>query len=164
MFYRIKKIKGIEYAYLVNNKWTKHGVRQKVGKYLGKVIRLQRITNNILPKLPEFSTLSPSVMIDNLVNIELIQHGFVEQNGRLLFGQTEFYHRKISNNHVFLMNDGFFCNYSIKQIYDFDFMGDETETGSALASILLNAGISISQENFIILFNKIYKPNQASKL
>lgn len=41
VFIRIKKIKGQPYAYSVSNKWTAKGSRQKVGKYLGKVIQLE---------------------------------------------------------------------------------------------------------------------------
>src|SRR3989344_5881813 len=38
-FFRIKKIKGKEYAYIVENEWKKKGSRQKVMGYLGRVYR-----------------------------------------------------------------------------------------------------------------------------
>ncbi len=41
-FVRIKRISGKEYAYLVTNSWTGSGPRQKVAKYLGRVIRPQK--------------------------------------------------------------------------------------------------------------------------
>lgn len=45
-FIRIKKIKGKEYAYLIKNKWTKKGPRQKASKYLGPVIKLDENLDN----------------------------------------------------------------------------------------------------------------------
>ena len=40
-FLRIKKVKGNEYAYLVENKW-KSGSRQKVKGYIGRVHRFDK--------------------------------------------------------------------------------------------------------------------------
>ncbi len=42
MFIRKKKIKGKEYAYLVENKYINGRVKQKVKRYLGKVFRFDR--------------------------------------------------------------------------------------------------------------------------
>src|SRR3989344_1091867 len=42
VFVRIKRISGKEYGYLVTNSWTGSGPRQKVAKYLGRVIRPQK--------------------------------------------------------------------------------------------------------------------------
>src|SRR3990167_2170202 len=41
-FIRTKRVSGKEYAYLVANSWTASGPRQKVAKYLGRVIRPQK--------------------------------------------------------------------------------------------------------------------------
>ena len=46
MFVRVKNIKGRKYAYLVENEWTPWGSRQRVTKYLGKLVSLERIGNN----------------------------------------------------------------------------------------------------------------------
>jgi hypothetical protein len=45
MFFRIKKIKGKEYAYLVENEWKKNSSRQKVKQYIGRVYRLAQKNN-----------------------------------------------------------------------------------------------------------------------
>ena len=47
MYLKIKKIKGIEYAYLVNQTYNKRkkNTRQKNISYLGKVLQLQRVKN-----------------------------------------------------------------------------------------------------------------------
>ena len=44
-FIRTKKIKGYEYAYIVENTWKKRGckVKQKTKKYLGRVYRHDKI-------------------------------------------------------------------------------------------------------------------------
>ena len=47
MFIRIKKIKGLEYAYLVKSVWKDKTARQKVVQYLGKVYMLSK-TNDAL--------------------------------------------------------------------------------------------------------------------
>ena len=39
VFFRIKKIKGKEYAYIVENEWKRKSSRQKVKGYIGKVYR-----------------------------------------------------------------------------------------------------------------------------
>ena len=38
-FFRTKKIKGKEYAYIVENEWKRKGSRQKVKGYLGRVYK-----------------------------------------------------------------------------------------------------------------------------
>ncbi|MBW2966023.1 hypothetical protein KY342_02890, partial [Candidatus Woesearchaeota archaeon] len=45
-FIRTKKIKGAEYAYIVENRWRKrrkNKVKQKTNKYLGRVYRFNRV-------------------------------------------------------------------------------------------------------------------------
>src|SRR3989338_4061497 len=41
MFFRIKKIKGKEYVYIVENSWNRKGSRQKVKGYIGRVYRFE---------------------------------------------------------------------------------------------------------------------------
>ena len=41
-FFRIKKIKGNEYAYRVENEWKKGTSVQKVKGYLGRVFRFEK--------------------------------------------------------------------------------------------------------------------------
>ena len=46
-FIRTKKIKGAEYAYIVENKWRKrrkNKVKQIMSKYLGRVFRFDRVS------------------------------------------------------------------------------------------------------------------------
>ena len=44
-FFRIKKIKGKEYIYMVENEWTGKSSRQKVKGYLGKAFRFDMQRN-----------------------------------------------------------------------------------------------------------------------
>src|SRR3989344_5502046 len=48
MFVRVKNIKGRKYAYLVENEWTPWGSRQRVTKYLGKLISVERAKEDVL--------------------------------------------------------------------------------------------------------------------
>ena len=45
-FFRIKKIKGKEYTYLVENEWKRKGSRQKVKGYLGRIYRFDLKNKN----------------------------------------------------------------------------------------------------------------------
>ena len=44
-FFRIKKINGKEYAYIVENKWKGNSSKQKVKGYLGRVYRFDEKNN-----------------------------------------------------------------------------------------------------------------------
>jgi hypothetical protein len=81
MFIRIKNIKKNKYAYLVNNKWTKKGTRQKVSKYLGRVYEFNKIEfkpyydyidndNTFINKL------TTKELILSLIGWVLTSHGF----------------------------------------------------------------------------------------
>ncbi|MBI2580887.1 hypothetical protein HYV85_03700 [Candidatus Woesearchaeota archaeon] len=56
VFIRIKRISGKEYAYLVANNWTGSGPRQKVSKYLGKVIRPEKAKSEALQAFLELTS------------------------------------------------------------------------------------------------------------
>ena len=85
MFIRIKKIKKYEYAYLVVNKWTKKGPRQKSKKYLGRCVRLEKVKDldfkehfklneDKIEKLVHGN--STKKVLGKLMEFELLRHGF----------------------------------------------------------------------------------------
>jgi len=171
-FYRIKKIKNIEYAYLVKNKWTKKGARQKVSKYLGKLIRLEQVkelefTDFIKKDLQEFNDdNTPSQIADFLIEFELLKHGFKKIKDTLTFGDVQYSKRKIKSSSpvVYFFNDGFFCAQSVKDIFSFDYLGEDSVTATKLAETFVGAGINIPPEVFIHFFKKIYKKDASSKI
>jgi len=164
-FIRIKKIKEHDYAYLVKNKWKKKkGARQKVSKYLGKLIKLES-SNDVLfdqDDIPAYiGKTPPASIIDDLVKFELIRHGFKQTKETLTYGEIIYYPKRkaiLSNARpiVLYLNDGYFCTPSIRRLYNFNYKGTETEVATHLANVFLDAGIKIPEEMFIYLFKKIY--------
>lgn len=159
-FVRIKKIKGLEYAYLVENAWTPKGSRQKVIKYLGKCFRPEKTKE--LPA-PGIAGLTYKDAINSLLKWQLLEHGFQEGlPGLLLRGQIVV----DLNNHAFqyreqacviAMNEGFACTTTIHQATDFIPEGNTEEAvGEGLARVLLETGLKVPQELFVQLFEKIH--------
>lgn len=162
-FFRIKKIKKQEYAYLVRNKWTKSGARQKVGKYMGKVIRLQKTKE---PFDVDISSLSPKMIVDSLIQRELLTHGFQLKDELYILDDLRYQKTKLIKGDkpiVLFINDGYFCEYSIKKLYSFNYMGDESSTATQLANSFLDAGINVPSDVFISLFKMVYKPDSVTK-
>jgi len=92
MFIRQKKVKNSHYAYVVRNRWTRKGPRQKVSKYLGKVYKPELIDDEDFLSYMEMdysediddylSGKKPSEVIVDLVSWVLLCHGF-RQSGRV---------------------------------------------------------------------------------
>jgi hypothetical protein len=134
MFIRAKKIKNKEYAYLVENIWTKKGSRQKVKKYLGKITKTTRILENEY-KIDESKKYTD--IIKELIETELKNHNITE-----------------NKNKIISLNEGFLCEETIKKLQE---LKPEKESrpdkeGERLAIALLEAGLSIKKEEFSKLF------------
>ena len=176
-FFRIKKIKNIEYAYLIKNKWTKKGARQKMSKYMGKLIRIPKKELDFL-EYKDIDSLnlenyikdnSSEKIIDDLIELELISHGFFKENNKIFLSkEKKIYYdivkRKLSSNIVLYFNEGYFCNYSVKNLLKFDYLGEAQEVATELAKTLVNTGLSMPQEVFIYFFKKIYTEGKPTKL
>jgi hypothetical protein len=163
MFIRIKKLKGKEYAYLVDNTWTKKGSRQKTKKYLGRCIVLEK-KENILFK--DYFKLNIEHFIYNtnfkkilsmLFELELIKHGFdknlvyedLKGNSKTLLIKS-----KLGNNVVLKINEGFLCTYNLKKVLNFKFKNEESDAYLFAESFLI-AGIDVDQEIFVEIFRKL---------
>lgn len=166
-FVRVKKINNSEYAYLVENTWhAGKGSRQQVKAYLGKVIKPEKTLDLLAPEL---KNLSYTDAIRQVTRWTLIQHGFQEGTANLLMqgttladiGEGRFLNKK--SPCAIMMNEGFLCNHTFKQALEFKTAETtEEKTGHELANVLLEAGLSIPQELFVQLFEKIaHKHNEA---
>ena len=85
-FVRTKTINNEQYAYLVNNKWTKKGSRQKSVQYLGKVFAPMPLQSDLT--FASFNTLDMEkanalAIIRELVGFELAKHGFTRTKRNL---------------------------------------------------------------------------------
>ena len=168
-FIRTKKIKGAEYAYIVENKWRKrrkNKVKQIMSKYLGRVYRFDRISvidffefykiediNKYLDSKSKYDILY------DLIKLELANHGFEEKDNILVKEGCYF---DLKENRVggsrskkiaIAMNEGFLTNYAIKKILRFEAF-DEEEDGYLLAKLFVEAGINIPKEIFVGFFRK----------
>ncbi len=142
MFVRTKKIKNHEYAYLVKNEWTKKGARQKVKKYLGRIIRPKRIKPNSYKIDPDKS------FEDNIKS--LITHELSNHNIQKPEKESNTKRQKI----VIALNEGFLSEETIQQLLNLKTSPDKRpdKEGEKLATSLLEAGLSLTGEQFSKLF------------
>jgi len=162
-FIRVKNIKGNKYAYLVENTWKKRkgASRQKVGKYLGKVISLQRTGKEEFTRpLPE----TKEGIALTLVEHELLQHGFVKEGENLIqmdlrfsLPLKRFVDAKGKEDRIVLeMNEGFLCRETLAALLRFKpRREDEREDAIALAKAFLEAGLRVPHAAFVAYFEKI---------
>jgi hypothetical protein len=169
MFIRIKKVKGMEYAYKVKNKWTKKGPRQKTVKYLGRVHNFEK--KKELDFLQENKITNPNdyaaqkkwpEIVNDLLICELKSHGFRKKdNVWLCKGCTVDLNQntilKGSKVAVLAMNEGFLCNETLQQALTFKPEGIEKDIAYDLANVLVSAGIATPEQLFISLYEKIMK-------
>ena len=155
MFVRVKKINGRPYGYLVENEWTPWGSRQRVSKYLGKTQTLTRYSEG-LAELP--AGLQPAIV--EAVAQELSNHGFVREGGLLrqediIVNLDEKTVRHKSKKVVLGMNEGYLCDHTLQQLLTFT--PDERPDASAkkLANLVLEAGLKLSNEQFVHLFEQV---------
>jgi len=157
MFVRVKKIKGRPYAYLVENEWTPWGSRQRVSKYLGKTQTLSRFSEG-LAELP--AGLQPAIV--EAVAQELSNHGFVRE-GNLLKQENvtvdlnEKTVRQNSKKIVLGLNEGYLCDHTLQQLLTFTPEERPDESAKKLASLVLEAGLKLSNEQFLHLYEQVKK-------
>ena len=171
MFIRTKRIKGNDYAYLSENKWSKRSkkVKQSTKKYLGRVYRFDRAGvvdffefYNIEDVNKYIDSKSKHDILFDLIKLELCNHGFEENDGLLIkegcyFDLKENRVRTSRSKKIAIaMNEGFLTNYAIKKILRFEAF-DEEEDGYLLAKLFVEAGINIPKDIFVGFFRKIYK-------
>lgn len=157
MFVRLKTIKGRKYAYLVENEWTPWGSRQKVNKYLGKAHKPDKIKNNIL-ELPD----DKEKAIIEGIKQELLNHGFKENQRKYVYGtiSVDLKNKTVKDgkkNAVIGMNEGFLCKETIQQLIEFEAEEQADKNAKKLATMALEAGMKLSQEQFVKMFELVQK-------
>lgn len=160
-FLRIKKIKGKEYVYSVENEWHKRTSRQKVKGYMGRAYRFPQAQN---PKFLEFlkaddlpkyiESTEKNKILKDLVEWELFKFGINKSEFTIDLEQKEI--KKNKKNVVLLINDGYMCNSTIKNLLEFELLDEQTD-GYRFARACVEAGLNVPQDVFIALFGKIVK-------
>ena len=165
MFVRLKRIKGKDYAYLVENSWTRKGARQKVAKYLGRVIKPESVKSESLADFLKIDDTKEYVkntdtkeIISDLVKLELASHNLdIEikfEDNEILDGKG----KKI----VLQINDGYLCSETLRQLIDYDSKKDAR--GVRLAELIVAAGLKIEPDVFISLFAKTRSQEDLEKV
>lgn len=112
MFVRKKKVKGYEYAYLVENRWMKRKKRakQSSGKYLGRVLSLGKSSGDFVSfyKIKNVEDYVSGrkfrdVVVD-LISFELISREFVKESGFLVSDDVVF---NLDDFNFYVYNDEF---------------------------------------------------------
>lgn len=172
VFIRKKKIYGQEYAYLVTNKWTDKGSRQKA-KYLGKVLSIAPLDEKTFG---DYITQAQGVdlatfiknhtkeeIVSELIKHELTRRSFKPEtedpssmsNGVYCYKDKKLFKKKSSKEVILEMNEGFLCSHSLDKLLNAKITGyDEREKGIKLAKVLLEAGLKADKEIFVLLFEK----------
>lgn len=164
-FFRIKKVKGREYAYIVENVWKGKGSRQKVKGYVGRVYRFGAKSDIGLAEFLKTAGVEDYInnnpknkIINDLIEWELFKHGVSRREFLIDLNNMEI--QKNKKNIAIFINEGFMCNATLKNLLEFKPEGDEETDGYRLARAFVEAGVKIPQEIFIGLFGKLYKPKQ----
>lgn len=164
MFIRTKRIKKYEYAYIVNNVWTRKGSRQRVSEYLGRVHELKRTKDIgfgsfVRKPLQEYLTdKSYLEVLHDLVQWELARHGFRHEDNIWRSAHLDLELSKnvtISDRIVLQMNEGFLCNHTLECLKGFQPVGEEEEVVYDFAESFVLAGIAVPKDVFIALYQKI---------
>lgn len=172
MFIRIKKIKKFEYAYKVKNVWSKKGTRQKVKGYLGRVYKFEKTKDIAFPdfisKIKKIKNVNEYIkkskfndIVLDLVKWEFFRHGFNVTNSKyrnkkiiLEIKDNSIFNKK--KEVVLMINDGFLCGETIKNLLNFKAKEEEEEIGIDLANVFVGAGIGIEKDVFVKLFEKYF--------
>lgn len=161
-FFRIKKVKGKEYAYIVENEWKRKSSRQKVKAYLGRVHRFELKNNVDLAQFLKTASIEDYIndnpknkIINDLIEWELFKHGISKHDFLIDFDNMEI--QKNKKNIAVFINDGFVCNATLKNLLEFKPEGDEETDGYRLARAFVEAGVKVPQEAFVGLCQKLFK-------
>ena len=158
-FFRIKKIKGKEYLYLVENEWKRKTSRQKVINYIGRIYKFEKTSD------------SDFLSSKKIGNVENYVHSNSYEN--IIKDLVEFELSKLKTENNFSVNfqnksvdikrkpvavqikNGYFCGITLKNLISFQKENEELD-GNRLARCFVESGIDIPHDLFIAIFNKMY--------
>lgn len=169
-FIRTKKIKGNEYAYIVENIWKRRKVKQKTKKYIGRVYRFKAgekqksfyefLGINGHEKFIEEN--SNEILFEHIIAYELLKHGFQKTKRNLYSNCNCFIDLKAKrvfnekgNDIALGFNEGFLSGYTIRRILKFKPVVEED--AYEYAKLFVEAGINAPKEILAGVFSKFFK-------
>ena len=160
-FFRIKKVKGREYGYIVENTWSKKGSRQKVMGYIGRVYRFSLVKNIDFFKYLNIENFQDYIekndknkIIWDLVGWELHKFDVSSEIFTIDLGSKTI--QKNKKNVILLINEGFLCSLTLANLLDFNPGRVEEIDGFNFARAFVETGIKVPNEIFVGLFGKLY--------
>lgn len=164
-FIRVKVRKNyrgeeLSYGYLVENFWLKRKKRpkQKIKRYLGRIYSFEFVKNYFLD-FNKLEKVSVEEILKLLIKRELKKIGF-NGNGEIYKKSCFFVDldkQKVvrsKKNIVLQLNEGFLCNYSIKNLFSYNKIFSK-ETGKEFAKQLKLTGIDMDEEEFYFLIDRM---------
>ena len=156
MFVRTKQIKGNDYAYLSENKWSKRSkkVKQSTKKYLGRVYRFDKVEDIEF----DYDSSNVSDMIRAVVSWELRKHGFKENKDVLERDDcfVDLKERRVYGKRgriAIAMNDGLLADYTMRRLFHYTRIKD----GYDYAKKFVEAGLNVPKEVFVEIYSKLFK-------
>lgn len=174
MYVRIKKIKGIRYAYLVKSCWSrrKKKPRQKTIQYLGKVYTLPKVKNALLEDhlgikntSSYFEKTPIKKIIKSMIEWELYNHNFEKTSKNVWVNNNiviDLVIKKIYNSSTkrlvcIEMNNNFLTTKALRNLINLSVPPGLTDVqiGKYLVNSFLSAGINVPKDEFITLSQRI---------
>lgn len=159
MFVRAKTIKGQKYAYLVENKWKRGRAKQKVKKYLGKIIEISYDDSG--DKSIVFN--NSKEMIRGIIINFLVCCGFVQKTknklkkGKIVVDLGRFKVIDDEKSVVLKVDNGYLYSKTLRELFKLVHDPIALRPGMNIAEAFIKSGVKISQENFITLFSLLKK-------
>lgn len=173
MYIRVKIIKKGEYAYLVNSEWDKkRGTsKQKFSRYLGRIYSPQKQYNLTLKDITKVQDMESYIkstdlnqILNDIITVDLLNHNlkrnkntFSDDNFYVDIASLKVYNQKLVPC-VVKINNGYLCDYTLKRLFSIKPSNtNEIQFGKELARAVIEAGVGIEKELFVLVFDKIYK-------
>lgn len=163
MFVRAKTIKGQRYAYLVENKWRRGRAKQKVKKYLGKIIEIFPI--EVLPM--EFEGKTSRDLIRHLLTSFLLSCGFTQKSKnrfvlkKILIDLGRFKVLEGEKDVVLFCQEGYLYGRTLRELFKLQHDPIALRPGLNIAEAFTSAGIKISSTYFIKLYKMFEEEYEA---
>jgi len=160
-FIRVKTIHDKPYAYLVENVSTENGPRQKVKQYLGRIHQASALGEDT--KRNMVSGDSRKEFLLNLVLREM--PGFEAKSDKFHFENNVFCPKSFKvqrstksgsdKETILSLHGGYLSSFTLQRILDFKKSKDVEKDARVLAKHFLEAGLLVSQEEFVNFYEMI---------
>ena len=161
-FVRAKSFKGKQCGYLVQNVWHKGKVRQKVKRYLGRIMDAPPPKLDIPPPDIDFDSQTQKFIIRAVITHEFRRRGFELKKATL---SSEDFSVNLSTGRmvhkdqevVLRLNDRYVHGRMLRDMQDFyQPESSDDKPGKRLALAFSDCGIPIEPHHFVALYKKLY--------